>query len=171
MLRDYLPVLLQIIVAVGFAASALIVSVHLGKAGRRNRIKDSPYECGMVLVGVPQPRLSVTFYLIAMLFILFDLEIVFMYPWSAVSRELTHAHRGQRGVDDDERMAALRHNRLARLHESTPAHRFEHALALIHRALFRLDGQTGDILRDLDLRNVRRRDHYADQILGPHARF
>ena len=48
MLRDYLPVLLQIIVAVGFAASALIVSVLLGKAGRRNRIKDSPYECGMV---------------------------------------------------------------------------------------------------------------------------
>jgi len=51
MLRDYLPVLLQIIVAVGFAGSALIVSVLLGKAGRRNRIKDSPYECGMVPVG------------------------------------------------------------------------------------------------------------------------
>ena len=51
MLRDYLPVLLQIIVAVGFAASALIVSVLLGKAGRRTPIKDSPYECGMVPIG------------------------------------------------------------------------------------------------------------------------
>src|SRR6059036_3272458 len=75
MLRDYLPVLLQIIVAVGFAASALIVSVLLGKAGRRSRIKDSPYECGMVPIGEAQPRFSVRFYLIAMLFILFDLEM------------------------------------------------------------------------------------------------
>src|ERR1700719_5241791 len=87
MLRDYLPILLQIIVAVGFAGSALIVSVLLVKAGRRNRIKDSPYECGMVPVGEPQPRFSVKFYLIAMLFILFDLEIVFMYPWAVVYRD------------------------------------------------------------------------------------
>jgi NADH-quinone oxidoreductase subunit A len=87
MLRDYLPVLLQIIVAVGFAASALIVSVLLGKAGRRSRIKDSAYECGMVPIGEAQPRFSVKFYLIAMLFILFDLEIVFMYPWAVVYRE------------------------------------------------------------------------------------
>src|SRR6201981_2020318 len=87
MLRDYLPVLLQIIVAVGVAGSALIVSVLLGKAGRRKRIKDSPYECGMGPVGDPQPRFSVKFYLIAMLFILFDLEIVFMYPWAVVYKE------------------------------------------------------------------------------------
>src|SRR5690349_18212406 len=87
MLRDYLPVLLQIIVAVGFAASALIVSALLGKAGRRTPIKDSPYECGMVPIGEAQPRFSVKFYLIAMLFILFDLEIVFMYPWAVVYKE------------------------------------------------------------------------------------
>ncbi len=92
MLRDYLPVLLQIIVAVGFAGSALIVSVLLGKAGRRNRIKDSPYECGMVPIGEAQPRFSVKFYLIAMLFILFDLEIVFMYPWAVVYRDMIHGH-------------------------------------------------------------------------------
>src|SRR5881398_2041535 len=92
MLRDYLPVLLQIIVAVGFAGSALIVSVLLGKAGRRNRIKDSPYECGMVPIGEAQPRFSVRFYLIAMLFILFDLEIVFMYPWAVVYRDMIHGH-------------------------------------------------------------------------------
>jgi NADH-quinone oxidoreductase subunit A len=88
MLRDYLPVLLQIIVAVGFAASALIVSVLLGKTGRRSRIKDSAYECGMIPQGEAQPRFSVRFYLIAMLFILFDLEIAFMYPWAVVYRDM-----------------------------------------------------------------------------------
>ena len=88
MLRDYLPVLLQIIVAVGFAVSALIVSVLLGKTGRRSRIKDTAYECGMVPQGEVQPRFSVKFYLIAMLFILFDLEIVFMYPWAVVYRDM-----------------------------------------------------------------------------------
>lgn len=88
MLREYLPVLLQIIVAVGFAVSALIVSVLLGKSGRRSRIKDSAYECGMVPQGEVQPRFSVKFYLIAMLFILFDLEIVFMYPWAVVYRDM-----------------------------------------------------------------------------------
>jgi NADH-quinone oxidoreductase subunit A len=88
MLREYLPVGLQIIVAVGFAASALLVSVLLGKTGRRSRTKDSAYECGMVPQGEVQPRFSVRFYLIAMLFILFDLEIVFMYPWAVVYREM-----------------------------------------------------------------------------------
>jgi NADH-quinone oxidoreductase subunit A len=88
MLREYLPVLLQIIVAVGFAVSALLVSVIIGKTGRRNAIKDSPYECGMVPQGEVQPRFSVKFYLVAMLFILFDLEIVFMYPWAVVYREV-----------------------------------------------------------------------------------
>lgn len=87
MLREYLPVLLQIIVAVGFAISALLVSVILGKTGRRNRVKDSAYECGMVPQGEVQPRFSVKFYLVAMLFILFDLEIVFMYPWAVVYRD------------------------------------------------------------------------------------
>ncbi|MDQ6861132.1 MAG: NADH-quinone oxidoreductase subunit A [Verrucomicrobiota bacterium] len=87
MLRDYLPILLQILVAIGFAAGALITSVLLGKAGKRTQIKDSPYECGMVPQGEAQPRFSVKFYLVAMLFILFDLEIVFMYPWAVVYRE------------------------------------------------------------------------------------
>jgi NADH-quinone oxidoreductase subunit A len=87
MLREYLPVLLQIIVAIGFAASALLVSVALGKTGKRTRAKDSAYECGMVPQGGGQPRFSVRFYLVAMLFILFDLEIVFMYPWAVVYKE------------------------------------------------------------------------------------
>src|SRR5580765_1541059 len=87
MIRDYLPILLQIIVAVGFAAAVLIVSVMVGKSGRRTRIKDTAYECGMVPQGEAQPRFSVKFYLVAMLFILFDLEIVFMYPWAVVYKE------------------------------------------------------------------------------------
>ena len=87
MMREYIPVLLQGVVAVGFAAGALIVSVLLGKAGKRTRTKDSAYECGMVPEGEGQPRFSVKFYLVAMLFILFDLEIVFMYPWAVVYRE------------------------------------------------------------------------------------
>lgn len=87
MLKDYLPILLQVIVAVGFAAAALIFSVVLGKAGRRNPTKDSAYECGMLPVGAAQPRFSVKFYLVAMLFILFDIEIVFMFPWAVVYRE------------------------------------------------------------------------------------
>src|SRR5450631_4193201 len=88
MIREYLPVLLQIIVAVGFAAAVLIVSVIVGKSGRRNKVKDSAYECGMVPQGEAQPRFSVKFYLVAMLFILFDLEIVFMYPWAVVYKEM-----------------------------------------------------------------------------------
>ena len=87
MLREYLPVLLQIIVAIGFAASALLVSIVVGKTGKRTGAKDTAYECGMVPQGGEQPRFSVRFYLVAMLFILFDLEIVFMYPWAVVYKE------------------------------------------------------------------------------------
>jgi len=87
MTQEYLPVVLQVIVAIGFAVSALAVSVLLGKTGRRNPVKDTAYECGMIPQGESQPRFSVKFYLVAMLFILFDLEIVFMYPWAVVYKE------------------------------------------------------------------------------------
>lgn len=93
MIREYIPVLLQIAVAIGFAVGALVLSVLLGKRGLRTRTKDSAYECGMVPQGETQPRFSVKFYLVAMLFILFDLEIVFMYPWAVVYREMiAHDH-------------------------------------------------------------------------------
>ena len=91
-MREYLPIFLQVIVAIGFAASALIISVILGKAGKRNATKDSAYECGKLPQGEAQPRFSVKFYLVAMLFILFDIEIVFMYPWAVVFREHIAAH-------------------------------------------------------------------------------
>src|SRR4051794_13247459 len=84
---NYLPILLQVIIAIGFAVSALVISALLGKAGRRNPAKDSAYECGMLPQGDAQPRFSVKFYLVAMLFILFDIEIVFMYPWAVVYKD------------------------------------------------------------------------------------
>lgn len=95
MVKDYLPVLLQVLVAIVFAASALIISVILGKTGKRNATKDSAYECGMKPEGPSQPRFSVKFYVVAMLFILFDIEIVFMYPWAVVYREFLAAHGAQ----------------------------------------------------------------------------
>src|SRR6202012_1190376 len=86
-MKEYLPIFLQVVIAIGFAAGALITSVVLGKAGKRNAMKDSAYECGMLPIGETQPRFSVKFYLVAMLFILFDIEIVFMYPWAVVYRD------------------------------------------------------------------------------------
>jgi NADH-quinone oxidoreductase subunit A len=84
MLEDYVPVLLHVIVAVGFASFVLLASLLLGRAGKRTPAKDAAYECGVVPQPGPQPRFSVKFYLVAMLFILFDIEIVFMYPWAVV---------------------------------------------------------------------------------------
>jgi NADH-quinone oxidoreductase subunit A len=98
MISEYLPILLHIAVAIGFAAGALIVSVLLGKTGKRTRIKDSAYECGMLPLGEAQPRFSVKFYLVAMLFILFDLEIVFMYPWAVVYKESILQSKGSSGA-------------------------------------------------------------------------
>jgi len=91
MLIEYLPILLQIVVAIGFAGAALVVSVMLGKSGKRSAIKDSAYECGMLPEGNAQPRFSVKFYLVALLFVLFDIEIVFMYPWAVVYRDFLDA--------------------------------------------------------------------------------
>ncbi|MEI8388223.1 MAG: NADH-quinone oxidoreductase subunit A [Verrucomicrobiota bacterium] len=87
MIQDYVPVLLHVIVAVGFATVALLANLILGRAGTNNPTKDTAYECGITPVPGPQPRFSVKFYLVAMLFILFDIEIVFMYPWAVVFKD------------------------------------------------------------------------------------
>jgi NADH-quinone oxidoreductase subunit A len=87
MIKDYLPILLQALVAIGFAAGSLTFSVLIGRAGKRNAVKDSPYECGMLPEGTGHSRFAIKFYLVAMLFILFDIEIVFMYPWAVVFRD------------------------------------------------------------------------------------
>jgi len=84
---DYLPILIQILIAIGFAGGTLLFSLIIGRAGKNNPVKNTAYECGMVAEGGAQPRFSVKFYLVAMLFILFDIEIVFMYPWAVVYRD------------------------------------------------------------------------------------
>ena len=83
----YFPVLLQILIAMVVAAGMLGASFVLGKRVR-NRVKDLPYECGITPVGDARQRFSVKFYLVAMLFILFDIEVVFMYPWAVVYRDM-----------------------------------------------------------------------------------
>ena len=88
MLNNYLPLLLQIIIATGFAIIALSLSILLGKKGAKGGVKDSAYECGMLPIGEGSPRFSVKFYLVAMLFVIFDIEVVFMYPWAVQFREL-----------------------------------------------------------------------------------
>lgn len=87
MLENYFPILLQILVAGGFAGGTLVASVLLGKSAKQNDVKDSPYECGMLPIGEAQPRFSVKFYIVAMLFVLFDIEVVFLYPWAVIYKE------------------------------------------------------------------------------------
>lgn len=87
-LEQYLPVLMLGIVAVLFTAFMLVGSVILGKKGRRSKIKDTAYECGMLPIGPGTARMSIKFYLVAMLFILFDIEVVFLYPWAVVYKQM-----------------------------------------------------------------------------------
>ena len=91
-LAQYIPILILGLVAVGFAGGTLILSSVVGKWANKNRletkIKNTPYECGMLPIGEGQTRMSVKFYLVAMLFILFDIEVVFLYPWAVVYREM-----------------------------------------------------------------------------------
>jgi NADH-quinone oxidoreductase subunit A len=93
-LAQYLPVLMLGVLAVLFSAGMLLGSVLVGKKGKRSRTKDTAYECGMLPVGEGSARLSVKFYLVAMLFILFDIEVVFLYPWAVVYRSMLKAHAG-----------------------------------------------------------------------------
>jgi len=87
-LREYIPVAILGLVALLFAGGTLVASVVVGKRGKRSAIKDTAYECGMLPVGGGNTRLSVKFYLVAMLFILFDIEVVFLYPWAIIYRDM-----------------------------------------------------------------------------------
>jgi NADH-quinone oxidoreductase subunit A len=84
----YLPLLIHILFAVGIASGMVILSALLGKR-RPTRAKMSPYECGMQPTGDARQRFTVKFYLVAMLFILFDVEAVFLYPWAVIYRDLS----------------------------------------------------------------------------------
>jgi len=86
-MREYLPVLLFLVVAIGFGAGTIALSTIIVPR-RPNPVKDAPYECGVEPVGDARARFSVKFYLVAVLFILFDIEAVFLYPWAVAFRQL-----------------------------------------------------------------------------------
>jgi NADH-quinone oxidoreductase subunit A len=91
-LEQYIPVLMLLAAAIGFAGGTLLISVLLGKYGKRTKAKDTAYECGKEPIGESGARFSVKFYLVAMLFILFDIEVVFLYPWAVVYRDMLADH-------------------------------------------------------------------------------
>jgi NADH-quinone oxidoreductase subunit A len=84
---SYFPVLLQILLAAATAGALVTLSWAVGQR-TRSRQKDTPYECGIAPTGSARDRFSVKFYLVAIVFILFDIEAVFLYPWVVVYRDL-----------------------------------------------------------------------------------
>lgn len=89
--QNYLPILIQFLLACGMAFGILFVSHLFGQRSKGNKFKDAPYECGLNPAGKPQSRFGVKFYVTAMLFILFDIEVVFMIPWVMVFRDFIAA--------------------------------------------------------------------------------
>ena len=87
-LFQYIGVLMLFVLAIAATGGMIAMSVALGKKGRSSKIKDTAYECGMLPIGEGATRMSVKFYLVAMLFILFDIEVVFMYPWAVVYKTM-----------------------------------------------------------------------------------
>ena len=92
-LSDYLPILLMFVVALGFAAGNVLLSQLVGQH-KATRTKTMPYECGKDPVGTARDRFSVKFYLIAMIFILFDIELIFLIPWAVVYQDFFKYHLG-----------------------------------------------------------------------------
>ena len=86
-LPAYVPIVILAAFALGFAVFTIVVSHLLGKP-RPNPVKSAPYECGPTAVGTARARFPVKFYLICMIFILFDVDAAFLYPWALVFREL-----------------------------------------------------------------------------------
>jgi NADH-quinone oxidoreductase subunit A len=87
----YLPLLIHLLIVLGIAAGMIILSTLLGHR-RPSRAKFQQYECGITPTGDAAGRFSVKFYLVAMLFILFDVEAIFLYPWAVVFRNLTKSY-------------------------------------------------------------------------------
>lgn len=90
--ETYLPLLFQIACAIAFALFILGASVLVGKRAKNQGTKNIPYECGMLPIGDGAPRFSIKFYIVAMLFVIFDIEVVFMYPWAVIFREFVMSH-------------------------------------------------------------------------------
>lgn len=102
-LYEYLPILLIFIVAAGFASSQILLSQFVGQR-KRTRTKLMPYECGKDPVGSARERFSVKFYLVAMIFILFDIEVIFLVPWAVVFKTLAGPAYGLRNLVYSEMM-------------------------------------------------------------------
>jgi NADH-quinone oxidoreductase subunit A len=92
MTSAYLPFLIQAVLAAGVTGLVIGMSVLLGQRAKHTAIKDSAYECGVPSEGVVHTRFSVKFYVTALLFMLFDLEIVILVPWTFIYREFLHQH-------------------------------------------------------------------------------
>jgi NADH-quinone oxidoreductase subunit A len=86
-IETYFPVLVQMHIAVILGAALAGIAFLLGKRVK-NKVKETAYECGITPTGNAKERFSVKFYLVAMLFILFDIEAIFLYPWAVVYRDL-----------------------------------------------------------------------------------
>src|SRR5215510_8362318 len=91
-MREYVPILLVFLFITGFAVTNILLAYIFGKH-KNTRAKLMPYECGMDPVGSAHQRFSVKFYLVAMLFILFDFEAIFLVPWAVVFKDLIHISR------------------------------------------------------------------------------
>lgn len=85
---SYIPALAYIIFAVVFAAVMLGLTMVLGPK-RTSAVKDEPFECGSEPIGSPRVKFSVKFYQVAILFLVFDIEVAFLYPWASLFRELS----------------------------------------------------------------------------------
>lgn len=90
-LTAYVPLLMQILAAAGIATGMVVLSAILGQR-KFSRVKMQAYECGITPTGDAQHRFSVKFYLVAMVFILFDVEAIFLIPWAVVYRELIQTY-------------------------------------------------------------------------------
>ncbi len=84
---DYLPIIVQFLLAVAFVGGTLIVT-HLIGPSRKGQRKDDPFECGVESLGDARTPISVKYFLVAILFVLFDVEVIFMYPWAVNFREI-----------------------------------------------------------------------------------
>lgn len=84
---DYLPILMQLVLAVGFVVGTIIISGKLGPK-RNSKIKDENFECGIESIGNARIPFSVKYFLVAILFVLFDVEVIFLYPWAINFKEL-----------------------------------------------------------------------------------
>ena len=86
-LSEYFPIFLQVILAVAIAVGIIVASEIFGQRQKRSPLSDAPYECGNLPITGPHPRFSIKFYVTAMLFLLLDIEVVFLIPWAIVYRE------------------------------------------------------------------------------------